>query len=84
MSDEYLIWSNEHRAWWGPNGGGYRTSLADAGRYDRERAISTCVSSRDGWGQKSIPPEIPVRLDDAIECQARWGEIINTRKEPNQ
>lgn len=29
----WLIWSNHHKAWWGPDGSGYRTRIADAGRY---------------------------------------------------
>lgn len=30
---EWLIWSNHHKSWWGANGSGYRTHIADAGRY---------------------------------------------------
>jgi hypothetical protein len=30
---EWLIWSNHHKSWWGPNGSGYRRHIADAGRY---------------------------------------------------
>lgn len=30
---KYVIWSFEHRAWWGPEKSGYVPSLADAGRY---------------------------------------------------
>lgn len=29
----YLIWSNHHKAWWGPNGCGYRRHIVDAGHY---------------------------------------------------
>lgn len=28
------IWSDEHRAWWRPNGNGYTTAEAGAGVYD--------------------------------------------------
>lgn len=31
--DEYLIWSHHHKTWWGPNASGYRSHIADAGRY---------------------------------------------------
>lgn len=34
----YLIWSNEHRMWWRPDGRGYTDSLDEAGRYVRETA----------------------------------------------
>lgn len=30
---EWLIWSNHHKSWWGPNGSGCRRHIADAGRY---------------------------------------------------
>lgn len=29
----YLIWSEEHGAWWRPARRGYTTSIKDAGRY---------------------------------------------------
>ena len=29
----YLIWSYEHDAWWGPNHCGYTNDLEQAGRY---------------------------------------------------
>lgn len=38
MTDKYLIWSNEHRAWWGPSRSGYTVSVAEAGRYTKETA----------------------------------------------
>lgn len=34
MTDRVLIYSNHHKAWWGPDGRGYYTSIASAGRYD--------------------------------------------------
>jgi hypothetical protein len=38
----YLIWSDEHSAWRGPNGSGYTRDPASAGRYTRDTAIKTC------------------------------------------
>lgn len=66
MSDWYLVWSNEHRAWWRPNSSGYTKQVSDAGRYSREKAIS--IAHGRGWPTKGIPDEVPVREDDAIEC----------------
>lgn len=77
--EPYLIWSNEYRAWWRPNSGGYTSSLADAGRYDRDNALATCTSSRDGWGAQRVPPEVPVREADALQCQADWLAKISQR-----
>jgi hypothetical protein len=35
---EYLIWSNQHRAWWAPAECGYTTVLEAAGRYSHADA----------------------------------------------
>lgn len=32
-AEQFLIYSNHHKSWWGPNGSGYRAHIADAGRY---------------------------------------------------
>lgn len=34
----YLIWSEEHGAWWCPRRGGYTRSLIEAGRYSEIEA----------------------------------------------
>jgi hypothetical protein len=43
----FVIWSNQKRMWWRPDGRGYTDSLDEAGRFDRERAeyiveLATC------------------------------------------
>lgn len=64
MSDLYLIWSNEHRAWWRPRGRGYTMQLEKAGRYSREDAIKHC-RVRDQ--EPGVPlPELPIREDDVL------------------
>lgn len=67
MEDEYLVWSNEHRAWWRPKAAGYTVHMAAAGRYTRDEAIGHSLSRDDG----TIPPEIPVRLADLAEVEKR-------------
>lgn len=37
---KWVIWSEEHGAWWAPGMLGYTRSLAAAGRYEREEAIA--------------------------------------------
>jgi hypothetical protein len=37
---EYLVWSFEHRRWWGPAGWGYTGDFAKAGRYTFEQALT--------------------------------------------
>jgi hypothetical protein len=36
----YIIWSEEHQAWWRPGGSGYTRSLLEAGRYSQKDAVS--------------------------------------------
>lgn len=62
---EYVVWSNEHRAWWGPNRAGYCTKLENAGRYDREAALAICDGARGGRQYNDNPSEVPVLFADA-------------------
>jgi hypothetical protein len=64
----YLVWSNEHNAWWRHNRQGYTPHLGNAGRYTREEAITICALSRDGWDGKRVPSEIPVSEEDIRAC----------------
>ena len=63
MSD-YLIWSNEHGAWWGPDRCGYVARTADAGRYSPRQALQICTDAIPGRAPDGPLPEIPVRLVD--------------------
>ena len=69
--DTYLVWSNEHSAWWGPNESGYYTSIEAAGRYSREDALGICIGARGGRRYNDNPSEVPVLYDDAILF---WGD----------
>jgi len=62
----YLIWSNEHGAWWRPNSAGYTSEIERAGRYTRAQAIDQCAYGRDGYTARDCPSEIPVRFDAAM------------------
>ena len=62
--DPYLIWSNEHRAWWRANRAGYAIDIEAAGLYSRGEACLIAENARDGWRPGSPPPEIAVRLAD--------------------
>lgn len=69
----YVVWSNEHAAWWGPDECGYRSDLSHAGRYTREHALKLACA-RDGlsWRGHRLgnPPEIAIREDDALAMVA--------------
>ena len=58
----YLIWSNEHRAWWRPKAQGYTDSHERAGRYTREEAVAHS-RVRDQHSGEPLP-ELPIREDD--------------------
>lgn len=64
---QYLIWSNQHKAWWRPNSQGYTVHLDAAGRYARDEAIAIARGSRDGWTDRTrIPSEIAIREADVL------------------
>lgn len=48
MQDNWIIWSNEHDAWWRANHNGYTSLQADAGVYSYEEAVSICAGAN--WG----------------------------------
>ena len=54
----YLVWSNEARAWWGPNAHAYCHDLWQAGRYNRAEAEKAC--NMRTWSLGSRPPEVMV------------------------
>lgn len=44
-SDLWLVYSNEHRAWWGPGHHGYTTDTDRAGRYSHAAAAAICAQA---------------------------------------
>ncbi len=71
-ANSYLIWSNEHVAWWRPNSCGYTVHINAAGRYSREKALEICKGANYGFYQDDgeNPNEIPVLEKDAIETMS--------------
>jgi len=80
VSGAYLIWSNEHMAWWRPASAGYTIHAEAAGRYDHATALSICANARDGWRPGSPPPEIPVAEADVLVCEARYHQMVGGRE----
>lgn len=63
----YLIWSNEHQAWWGPDRCGYVRAVTQAGRYSRSEAIEICKRAIPGTAAGiGMLPEIPVHGLDVM------------------
>lgn len=63
----YYIWSNEHRAWWGPGRCGYTPDITKAGHCTREQAIEICRDAIPSSMDIGMPAEIPVASDDMVE-----------------
>lgn len=61
---KYLIWSNEHNAWWRANSQGYARDIRHAGIYSRGEAVEIARGSRNGWSFERAPYEIAVSLAD--------------------
>lgn len=66
MSEKYLIWSNEHRAWWAPFERGYVPRVFDAGRYSRDRALEICRNAIGTAMHIRMLAELPVREADLV------------------
>lgn len=58
----FLIWSEEHQAWWRPNSAGYTTSLKQAGRYDSAQA-GNIVEGANNCGKQFCEIALPVPRD---------------------
>lgn len=73
QEDLYLVWSHEHRRWWGPGGRGYVTRIPLAGRYTRDQALRICADAAPGnTDALGALPELPVREADLQEVINRY------------
>lgn len=90
----WLVWSNEHNAWWRANRAGYTNKLKSAGRYPFADAFSIC---RNGGNQragsdKDWPYEVMVpapltttdiqQTDHLPGDRARWTAQPSPTAEP--
>ncbi len=60
----YIIWSNEHRAWWRPNSRGYTPNISDAGVYSREDAMDIVEGANKYQEAREAPNELAVPIAD--------------------
>lgn len=60
--EEYLIWSEEHGAWWAPDERGYTTSMRKAGRYPFHTADIICKQANFGGQFHEVMIPVPVGL----------------------
>lgn len=59
---DFVIWSFEHNAWWGPHRWGYTSQLAQAGRYSEAEATAIVM---DANRYSKEPNEAMIRFADA-------------------
>lgn len=79
---KYLVWSNEHRAWWGKDHCGYTRIIANAGRYDRDEALKIAGTRDGGWRlNKGNPDEIAIPEQDAID---QYADITAAQPAPSE
>lgn len=62
--NQYLVWSHEHKAWWGPNNNGYFQGIRNAGIYSREQALEIVKGATIAINWQWPPNELPVRIED--------------------
>ncbi len=67
----YLVWSNEHRAWWRPGHCGYTNRIEAAGRYSRVDALRICNGANYSWDENTNPDELPILEKDALELRCK-------------
>lgn len=63
----WLVWSNEHTAWWRANSAGYTTDIREAGRYTHAEALSHSRSGRLHPDGK--PEEVPVLAPEGVDAE---------------
>jgi hypothetical protein len=71
---QYLIWANEHRAWWGPGRCGYVRRVEQAGRYSHQQALDICTRAIPGTSLDiGMLPELPVKEEDVVFMLQRFA-----------
>jgi hypothetical protein len=67
IKPNYLIWSNEHRAWWAPNECGYVKIISKAGRYSEVRATQICENANSYQNINEEPNEVMVLAPEHLK-----------------
>jgi hypothetical protein len=60
--DVFLLWSTEHRAWWGPGVTGHVRDVNKAGCYSHVAALEIALKALPGQWQPGAPPNRKNRL----------------------
>jgi hypothetical protein len=62
---QYIIWSNEHKAYWRPNAAGYTKAKSQAGRYSLADAIAICDDANLNRDDNQAPQETMLAVREA-------------------
>ena len=76
----YLIWSNEHDAWWRPESCGYTTFIESAGRYSKAEAEDICSFARSPVSNQVVPPEVMVEESVALRTTVSDPDVVGFDK----
>lgn len=68
----YIIWSEEHRAWWKPNHRGYTQKREEAGHYEFEEAQEIVLNAN--INENDVPNEAIVPIKVCAFCHGE-GEV---------
>lgn len=79
MKGVYLIWSNEHAAWWGPNRRGYTTSIGAAGRYSADEAKAIFEQANGHLRPEDELREVPVLAPEALVPMREIGRRLHAQ-----
>ena len=76
----FLIWSNEHQAYWRPNRAGYTERASDAGLYPQNEAIEICEAA--SHGSKGTPNEtmLPPSAVPKLSLLPSLGAVFSGKK----
>jgi hypothetical protein len=82
VAEQFLIWSNHHKLWWGPDGRGYTRFVDRAGRYE--------LAATEQWLTRGcgccLVPEVPVPVPaaelvgdpDGLRRYVRYKPVVAT------
>ena len=70
LGDAWLVWSNEHNAWWRPKSRGYTDDIRAAGIYTHARAheiVEQACPRANSTLRPGAHPEVAVTLASALD-----------------
>lgn len=85
----FLVWSNEHGAYWGPNNCGYYTDVWSAGRYTLEEGMK-CCDTRSQTKECPVPeylviaPEFFLKKKIPYKPKSRPAKRIDIEGKPQR